>query len=253
MADIARGNVLEQGHGPVFRVLLNGTVTKGDPIGNDGTGYVMADSNGPVSCMAFALADGVSGDVIPATKQCVQQTTTDLTTGAPLFLSATAGRIADAVVGAVASVTQCLGWVVRGATTELMYLDATIPHVNIKADVWKPTLISAVELKNIFIADRHYQIVGAREVHTVAGTDGGAVTLTVEKVPSGTAKGSGVNMLSSTFNLKSTADTPVWLGPSATAADTKLVPGDRIDLVSSGTLTSVVDTHVSLVLVPYNL
>lgn len=251
MADITRGTILWAG--AKFNVLLNGTVTKGDPIGNNGTGYVAADSDAAISCMAFALKDGVSGDVIPATRECIQQTTTDLTTGAPLFLSATAGRIADAVVGAVASVTQCLGWVVRGSVNEVMYLSAAIPHNFVKADVWKPTLISTVELKNIFIADRNYQIIGARETHTVAGTDASAVTLTVEKVGTGVAKGSGVNMLSTTFNLKSTADTPVWLGPSATAADTKLAPGNRIDLVSSGTLTSVVDTHVTLVLVPYNL
>ena len=236
-----------------YKVLLNGDVSKGDPIGNNGTGYVRADSNGPISCMAFATKGGVSGETIVAARQCIQQTTTDLTTGAPLFLSATAGRIADAVVGAVASVTQCLGWVVRGADTETMFLDATIPHLTTKGDVWKPTLISTVELKCIFIADRHYQIIGARETHSVAGTDGGTVTLRVAKVATGVAQGTNVNMLSTTFNLKSTADTPVWLGPSTTPADTKLVPGDRIELVSSGTLTSVVDTHVTVTLIPYNL
>jgi len=40
-----------------------------------------------------------------------------------------------------------------------------------------------------FIADRTYEILSAVERHEVAGSDGSAVTLTVEKVPSGTAAG----------------------------------------------------------------
>ena len=253
MADITRGDVLQ--HSIPFLVLLNGTVSKGDPIGNNATGYVRADSDPaqPISCMAFALEDGVSGDIKPACKQCVQQTSSDLTTGGFLFLSATAGRIADAAVGATGDQTQPIGWVVKGAGTELMYLNAELPYVVATGVAQEATLIAAVNLKTFFIADRNYRVYGAMERHSVAGIDSGAVTLTVEKLISGTAKGSGVNVLSTTFNLKSTADTPVWLGPSATAADIVLIPGDALGLLSSGTLTSVVDTAVSVFLLPNNL
>ncbi len=252
MADVTRGDVLQ--HSIPFLVLLNGTVTKGDPIGNNGTGWVRSDSDPaqPISCMGFALEDGVSGDIKPACRECVQQTTTDLTTGGFLFQSATVGRIADAVVGAVASLTQCIGWVVKGAGTELMYLSATIPMHVVSALISHATPLVVGDLRTIFVADRNYRIVGAREVHSVAGT-GGAATLTVAKVATGVAQSTNVNMLSSTFNLAGTANTPVWLGPSTTAADIVMIPGDRIDLVGSGTLTSMTDTHVSVVLLPYNL
>ncbi|GEM_PF-6921453 len=253
MADITRGDVLQ--HSMPFMVLLNGTVSKGDPIGNNATGYVRSDSDPaqPISCMAFALQDGVSGDIIPAAKRCVQQTTTDLTTGGMLFLSATAGRIADAVVGATGDQTQPIGWVVKGATTELMYLNAELPYVVASATVALDTIVTAAQFATFFIADRNYRVYGAMERHSVAGTNGSAVTLTVVKMTSGTAKASGVNVLSTTFNLKSTADTPVWLGPSTTAADIVLLPGDALGLVSTGTLTAVVDTAVSVFLLPNNL
>ena len=253
MADITRGDVLQ--HSIPFLVLLNGDVTKGDPIGNNATGYVRSDSDPaqPISCMAFALIDGVSGDIIPACKQCVQQTSSDLTTGAFLFLSATPGRIADAVVGATGDQTQPLGWVVKGAGTELMYLNAELPYVVATGVAAEATLVDAADFAAFFIADRNYRVYGAMERHSVAGTNGSAVTLTVVKMTSGTAKASGVNVLSTTFNLKSTADTPVWLGPSTVAADIVLIPGDALGMLSAGTLTSVLDTTVSVFLLPNNL
>lgn len=253
MADITRGNVLQ--HSIPFLVLLNGTVTKGDPIGNNATGYVRSDSDPaqPISCMAFALKDGVSGDIIPACKQCIQQTTTDLTTGAFLFLSATVGRIADAVVGATGDQTQPLGWVVKGADTELMYLNAELPYLVVTGVAHEATLVATADFAAFFVADRNYRVYGAMERHSVAGSDAGAVTLTVVKATSGTAKASGVNVLSTTFDLKSTANTPVWLGPSTTAADIVLIPGDALVMLSTGTLTAVIDTTASVFLLPNNL
>ena len=249
MADIVRGDVLH--HGGPFIGLLNGTVTRGDPVGNNATGWVRADADAVISCQGFALADGVSGDFIPICKWCIQQTTTDLTTGGMLFLSATVGRIADAVVGALGTMSQLIGWVVRGAGTEMMYLNSEIAHVEATAEIAldSGTLLIVGQFINFFVADRNYRVVGAREVHSVAGTDGSAVTCTVEKIPSGTAKASGVNVLSTTFNLKSTANTPVWLGPSTTVADIRLVPGDRLGLLSSGTLTSLIDCCVTVELI----
>src|SRR3990167_4853692 len=248
MADVTRGDVLW--HNAPFIALLNGTVSRGDPVATDATGWVRADSNGPIGCMGFALADGVSGDFIPICRECIQQNTTDLTTNGLLFLSATAGRIADAVVGAVASVTQCLGRVVRGAGTEVMYMNADLEHVQAVFIAAEASLVTTAEFAAFFIADRHYRVIGARERHSVAGTNGSAVTAQVQKVTSGTAKASGVNVLSTTFDLKSTADTPVWLGPSTTAADIVLVPGDALTVLSSGTYTALIDTTIKVTLVP---
>lgn len=247
MALVTRGDILY--HGTPFYVVLNGDVSLGDPIGQDGTNWVRADADAVISCMGFALAAGVSGDVIPACLECVQQTSSDLTVGNMLWLATTAGRIDDASVGAAATMTQVIGWVVRGATTETMYLCATIPHVEATGVAHEATLVAAADFAAFFVADRQYRVLGARERHSVAGSDAGAVTLTVVKMTSGAAKAAGVNVLTTTLNLKSAADTPVWLGPSATVADTRLVPGDALGMLSTGTLTAVIDTSVTVQLV----
>jgi len=84
------------------------------------------------------------------------------------------------------------------------------------------------------------------ETHAVAGTDGGAVTLDVEKLTATQASGAGTSVLDSTFNLKSTADTPVFGLPSKTVASKNLFRGDRLGLVATGTLTSLEDVVVTI-------
>lgn len=96
------------------------------------------------------------------------------------------------------------------------------------------------------------EIIGVSERHETAGTNGGAVTLDVLKVPSGIAIGSGVSVLTAPFNLKSTADTTVYkqgidlvLG-SVTPDGRKLDPFDSIALKTSGTLTAVAGVCVTI-------
>jgi len=249
MADVTRGNVLW--HGAHFVGLLDGTVSRGDPVGHNGTGWVRADANGVISCKGFALADGDSGDFINITTDCVQQTSTDLTTGNMLWLSETVGRIADADPAAVASQTQVIGWVVRGAGTELMYLSANIPHITIRHTIAGTAAATATNYGVFHIVDRQMRLLNARERHRTAGNDAGAVTLQIEKLPSGTAEGSGTNMLTTTFNLKSTADTPVLVAATSTAANARVVPGEALALVDSGTLTAVADMTVTLTFIPH--
>lgn len=247
MADIARPNVLY--HGVPFYIVLNGSVTVGDPIAENGTDWVQADADAPIPCQAFALATGASGDVIPACTQYVGQTTTDLTIGGPVYLSATAGRIADANVGGNATITQVIGWVVRGATTETVLLDAKIPHYEIATALAGATPATAANFGQFYVAQRPKRLVSAVERHRTAGGDASAVTLTLEKLTSGTAEASGVNMLSTTFDLKSTADTPVRLGPSSTVADTRLAPRNAMALQDTGTLTSCAQMCLTVTLV----
>lgn len=103
-----------------------------------------------------------------------------------------------------------------------------------------------------FIADRTYEIISAVERHEVAGSDMGAVTLTVEKVPSGTAPGSGTVVLASTFNLKGTANTNqeqvVLQTFSGSTPIRRLNRGDALCLKTSGTLTAVDGVTVSVLL-----
>lgn len=91
---------------------------------------------------------------------------------------------------------------------------------------------------SFFVADRSYRVVGIRGVPDVAGTDGGAVTAVVRKVPSGTALTSGTALHSSTYNLKGTAATTQTLTVSTTASDLAVAAGDRIAIDFTGVLTS---------------
>lgn len=99
------------------------------------------------------------------------------------------------------------------------------------------------------------QIVEASEVHTTAGTDGGNVTLTIEKLTGTQAPGGGANMLkTTTFNLKSTINTPVRVAVSslsglsaAQAAAQLLSPGDRLSLTFGGVLTTLAGVGVTIV------
>jgi hypothetical protein len=105
--------------------------------------------------------------------------------------------------------------------------------------------------QNIFIADRAYQVVSVSEAHAVAEATATTLTLAVKKAASGVALASGTNVLSSTFNMKSAANTPVTLGVSATAADSVLAAGDRLALDFSATApTELAGGVVTVVLRP---
>ena len=100
----------------------------------------------------------------------------------------------------------------------------------------------------MFIADRAYTVVAVREQHQTAGSDGAAVTIMAKKVPSGTAKASGADLLSAGISLKATADTVQSGSLTATGADLLLAAGDSIGLVTTGTLTSVDGVTVTVFL-----
>lgn len=116
-------------------------------------------------------------------------------------------------------------------------------------------LNSAAVDQNIFIADRIYEIESISESHAVAGNDAGAVTMDVKKASGTTAIASGTSVLASTFNMKSTANTPVSKtkangGLSTTVGATRLAAGDRLGLDITGTTTSYADGTVTVVLTP---
>jgi hypothetical protein len=103
----------------------------------------------------------------------------------------------------------------------------------------------------VFTAAFPCELVSVVETHSTAGTDGSAVSLDIKKATGTTAPASGTTMLASTFNLKSTANTPVTKngasGLTATLADRKLATGDRVCFDFTGTLTALVG-HVTIYL-----
>lgn len=247
MADIVRGNVLSSS--PVFQVALNGTVSRGDPIGQDGTGWVRADADAAVSCQAFAMMDGVSGDVITAAERCTQQTTTTLTIGGMVFLSTTAGRLADANPGTVTAMTHVLGYVAQASPTGLMVLDAKIPHEIAAFTANEATILIAAAGTAFYVARRPMRVLGVVESHSVACSSSG--TFNIVKAATGVAVGAGTSVMvgGSAVAVNTTADTPVFTAPHATAATARLAVGDRLMCLIAGTLTALVDIHVSVQLV----
>ena len=88
-------------------------------------------------------------------------------------------------------------------------------------------------------------LIEARERHTTASTSG---TVTVEKLTSGTARGSGLSMLASTFNLAGVANTTQLRGSTTVFAGTQLNPGDAVALRARGTLTNARNVIVTILL-----
>ena len=97
----------------------------------------------------------------------------------------------------------------------------------------------------IMLANFPIWILGAQCRFATAGSDASAVTLDLEKLADGTAKGAGVSMLASTFNLKGTVDTVQSASPTATVGNAQLSKGQAAALKLSGTPTAVADLIVS--------
>lgn len=99
----------------------------------------------------------------------------------------------------------------------------------------------------LFTAPAPCRIIQAMERHvTVAGQAG---TMQIEKVTSGTAPGSGTNLLTTAFDLTSTANVPVTQNGVAASTATNLAAGDSIGIkLGSGAATSYVGGTLTVVL-----
>ena len=110
-----------------------------------------------------------------------------------------------------------------------------------------PALAAAGIPTPIWTAPAACKIVSAVERHvTVAGQAG---TMQVEKVPSGTAPGSGTAALASAFDLTSTANTNVTILGSSTLATASLAKGDSLwTKLASGAATSLANAVLTVVM-----
>lgn len=97
-----------------------------------------------------------------------------------------------------------------------------------------------------FTAINPCEVLVVSEVHAVAGTDPGSVTLDIEKCTGTTAIGSGTSILTGTFSLKSTAYTPVRKSGTGLSSARALDPGDRLAWKTSGTLTALQGVQITL-------
>lgn len=99
-----------------------------------------------------------------------------------------------------------------------------------------------------FVAPVACELVYLSEVHSTAGSDGGAVTLQVERLQGTEAVGgNGDALLSSTIDLKGTANT-VQTGSIVSDGTQELAAGDRLAVNITGTTTAVDGACVTAIL-----
>jgi len=106
--------------------------------------------------------------------------------------------------------------------------------------------------KQVFTADRDYEILSITEVHVAAGN--ASSTMDVEKCASGTAPASGTDVVDAAFLLDSTDDTPVEKNRSnggiLTLPTALLAKSDSLAVDITGTVTNY-EGVVTIVLKPH--
>lgn len=108
---------------------------------------------------------------------------------------------------------------------------------------------TAANFSTFFVADRPYSVLSVTEVHGTAGSDASAVTLQIERLQGTEALDAGDELLTTTINLKGTANT-VQYGTLKSTEVTTLYRGDRLALKDAGTLTALKDVTVTVLLLP---
>jgi len=127
--------------------------------------------------------------------------------GTSTTFTVTGAETTDVVVASIASSTNAVS-LVRASITS-----ANTMTVVFSADPGASTTVSYQILRQgggyntFFVAPTDMTVVRALEVHEVAGTDGSAVTLNIEKLKDTETPGNGVDVLLNGFDLKATADT----------------------------------------------
>jgi len=95
----------------------------------------------------------------------------------------------------------------------------------------------------IFIARHPIEIIRISETHAVAST---SASLNIEKLEQGQALTLGTSLLTTAFDLTTTANIPVVKEGKDLIANRKLRENDRIGLVISGTLTGLSDLCITI-------
>lgn len=97
--------------------------------------------------------------------------------------------------------------------------------------------------KTVFVAPEALQVTAIRVAYGVVSLSG---ALTVEKLTSTTAPGSGTAMLTGTLDLTTTANTVLSGALTGTTSTLQLAAGNRIGVVLSGTLTGLIGANLTI-------
>lgn len=103
---------------------------------------------------------------------------------------------------------------------------------------------SSVADKVIGIVPVKSKLVAVKEVHGTAGSDGSAVTLSIERLQGTETSSNGDQVVAATINLKGTANT-VQSGTIVTTGNIDVfAAGDRVGINVTGTTTAVANMVV---------
>ena len=169
---------------------------------------------------------------------------------ADVFLSDTDGRL-DTATGTVnvkvGKVIPGSGAAIGSGFDKMLAVDLTQSGQQAEDDsaylAIRTDLMAASVDKWMFVADRAYQVIGFREVHSVVGGSGAVVR--PRKVTDATAPGAAAGatvkeLTTADIDLTTTINTVVTPTITATAADALLAAGDKVGLNFGGTLTGLV-------------
>lgn len=98
---------------------------------------------------------------------------------------------------------------------------------------------AALADQNFYIANQAMKVIAIYEIHRVAGNHASAVTSVIKKCGSGQTIAQGTALMSSTFNMKGTAQTQQTATLVTNPATLTLAAGDRLAIDYTGTLTTL--------------
>ena len=128
--------------------------------------------------------------------------------------------------------------------SKVNFIDIAQRKVWVHHTIYGTTAATATNYGVFYIVPVACVLTKFQEVHQTAGSDGGAVTVMLEKLTGTQAPDAGVDMLTTALSLKSTANTVQTGVITNTYANRNLVAGDRLCLEDAGTLTSVANVTV---------
>lgn len=148
---------------------------------------------------------------------------------------------------------------VSGVTTSLAGVEVTLylsPGHNGDSAVFNMNTNAQIATQAFYTANKNMKIASVYYVHSTAGTNGSAVNIQVTKDTGTTAPGAGTALLtnnsSNGFDAKGTINVIQTGALTATAANLRLAPGDRLSFKTTGTLTSLAGVVLVVNFVPYN-
>ena len=120
----------------------------------------------------------------------------------------------------------------------------------VKENIQGTNAATATNYGIFFIAPFRCEVVRIDEVHQTLGTDGGAVTVTVERLQGTEALDAGDDLLATLLSLKATINTVQNGTLTATKENRILNRGDRLALKDAGVLTTVAGVCVTVKIMP---